>query len=88
MFDKWIERHLLDMRAQPRQKRTVIGPAGTFRPLEDGERVILGPGGAKIRVVERIGDKGSVSGNQIETNEQLHAVVRPASLALRLGVHE
>lgn len=84
LLDKWVQSHLTSMRAQPKQRRTVIGPAGTFRPLDDGEAVLLGPDGTPVRIVERIGDDGQASGNQIEHGDHLHAVVRPRTHIIRL----
>lgn len=82
-LDVWVGKHLTYMRAAPRQRRTMIGPAGTFRPLDDGEAVIVSPDGTPIRIVERIGDDGVVSGNQIEHGDVLHAVVRPQSIRMQ-----
>lgn len=83
-LDRWVQKHLFAMRADPRQRRTVIGPAGTFRPLEDGETVLYAPDGTPVRVVERIGEHGEVSGNQVEHGDVLHAVVRPRTLRVQM----
>jgi len=78
--DDFVAAYLTQMRAPLRQRRTVIGPAGTFRPLEDGERVLLGPDGTRIRIAENIS-----GGTQVEHGEHLHAVVRPKAATMKLA---
>ena len=86
-FDAWINRHLTEMRAPLRQRRTVFGAAGRFRPIEDGEQVIYGPNGVPVRIIERADpEHRRSSGNQIEHGDHLHAVVRPRPAELRLHV--
>ena len=86
-LDKWVDQHLTAMRAPLRQRRTIIGPAGRFKPLEDGEQIIFGPDGTPIRIIERADPEHKrSSGNQIEHGDHLHAVVRPRPVDLRLHV--
>jgi hypothetical protein len=56
---------------------TVFTVAGKIDVHKPGERVILGPSGEMIRVVEV-----PEGGNQIEHDEHLHAVIRPNSAAV------
>jgi hypothetical protein len=74
--DQWVQMHLNQMRAERRQRRTIItgtGAANRARLVEDrGERIIYGPTGQPVRVIEYVG------GNQIEQwDDKLHAIVRP-----------
>lgn len=58
----------------PVTEKIISTVAGTMRVHSSGERVIYGPRGEAIRVVEF-----AEGGNQIEHGEHLHAVVRPES---------
>lgn len=86
LADALVQKHLLEMRAPLRQRRTVIGRAGTFRSLEDGERVLTLPDGTRVRVIERADPEfGRSGGNQIEHGDHLHAVVRPRTHTLSMS---
>lgn len=74
--DEWVQTHLKQMRAERRQRRTLIlgsGATNRARLVEDkGERILFGPTGRPVRVIEYVG------GNQVEQwDDRLHAVVRP-----------
>jgi hypothetical protein len=75
--DQWVQMHLKQMRAERRQRRTLIlGAGGKNRARlidEKGERILYGPYGQAVRVIEWEG------GNQVEEDEHLHAVIRPAA---------
>lgn len=75
--DEWVQFMLKRLRAERRQSRTVItGAGGQNRARlvdERGERMLYGPTGQPLRVIEWEG------GNQIEEDEHLHAVIRPAA---------
>lgn len=74
-------RALRDHELRAPLKETIISTlAGTMRVRSDGERVIYGPRGEKIRVVEF-----TEGGNQIEHGEHLHAVVRPPTAEVTSG---
>lgn len=81
--DDYVNAYLLHMRAKPRE-RFVSTVAGTATVRSDGERVIYGPNGEPIRVLERAPERDGSTGNQIETDGRLHAVVRPAALSRRM----
>jgi hypothetical protein len=75
--DEWVQLHLKQMRAERRQRQTLIfGAGGVNRARltdDQGERIIVGPTGRPVRVIEYVG------GNQVEQwDDKLHAVVRPA----------
>ena len=76
--DEWLAGALDAMRATPRE-RTVFGPGGRHTEKTAGERVLLGPGGYPVRVIEF-----ECGGTQIEEHDgdHLHAVVRPGTLTL------
>lgn len=74
--DDWVQMHLKQMRAERKQRRTVIfgtGAQNRARLTDDrGERILYGPTGQPVRVIEHVG------GNQVEQwDDKLHAVVRP-----------
>jgi len=80
MFDRWVQQHLTEMRA-PLKKRTMFTVAGRSVQRSAGERIVYGPNGQPVRVVEL-----PEGGNQIEQDDRLHAVVRPQTLRLKLKV--
>lgn len=81
-LDEYVNAFLTAMRAETR-KRTVFTPAGRQVVRSNGERVIYGPNGAPIRVVEN-----PEGGTQIETDDRLHAVARPRVVEMNLGVNK
>jgi hypothetical protein len=76
---EYVQAFLTSMRARPKE-RTQFGPAGRATIRTDGERVLLGPRGEKIRVVEN-----PLGGTQIEHGDHLHAVVRPETVRIRVS---
>jgi hypothetical protein len=55
----------------PLQETTVFGPAGRGIIRRPGERILYGPGGAPIRVIQL-----PAGGTQVEHGDHLHAHVR------------
>ncbi len=70
-LDQYVGAFLTAMRAQPKE-RTQFGPAGRAVIRSKGERIIYGPNGERIRVVE-----DELHGTQVEHGDHLHAVGRP-----------
>lgn len=79
-LDEYVNAYLGAMRA-PLRAKTVFGPVGRSTAYESGERILFGPKGEKIRVIEHPG--GST---QVEIGEQLHAVVRPQPVRTRMDL--
>lgn len=75
-LDEYVQAFLTSMRA-PLRERTQFGPAGKAVIRSSGERVLYGPRGEKIRVVE-----DTAHGTQIEHGDHLHAVVRPETVRI------
>lgn len=70
-----------ELRAQVRTKFVSTSAGNTHLTLQ-GERVILGPTGEKIRVVEM-----PTGGNIIEHGDHQHAAIRPRSAAVITKAH-
>lgn len=66
-----------ELRAQLNRTTFLSTSAGKTHLTRPGERVILGPTGEKIRIVET-----PTGGNQLEHGDHLHAVIRPGSAAV------
>lgn len=81
-LERYVQKHLTEMRA-PLKERTVFTTAGRSVQRAAGERIILGPNGQPIRVIEN-----PDGGNQIEHGDHLHAVIRPRPINLALGIKE
>ena len=77
-IDDYVQAFLTQMRA-PLRESTQFGPAGRSVIRRPGERVLLGPRGERIRVLEN-----TEHGTQIEHGEHLHAVVRPTPATTRM----
>ena len=77
----YVERYLMAMRA-PLTKKTMFTSAGRSTQLSNGERILLGPNGQKIRVIE-----DPMHGTQIEHGEHLHAVIRPQVVEIKSEGH-
>lgn len=76
--DQYVEAFLGAISQAGRMKeRTVFTRAGKMTVRNDGETVIYGPGGYPIRVVTKI------DGAQVETDDRLHAVVRPPLVTIQ-----
>lgn len=87
--DRWVHRHLHQLRAPLRQRRTVFGSVGRFRPLENGELTVYGPNGKPIKVVEVLNENtGQAGGTQIEDDEGRHAVIRPGVVTSSAAVED
>jgi len=82
--DEYVQAFLTAMRA-PLKQKFMSTVAGRVTLRRDGERVIYGPNGAPIRVVEKVNHAdGSSGGNQIEHGDRLHAVIRPPTVQAKL----
>jgi hypothetical protein len=80
--DAYIQRHLTEYQAELRAK-TMFGPAGKQVIRHQGERVVLAPNGAKIRVIQLPAGAG-IGHTQVEHGDHLHANVRPDPLNLKV----
>lgn len=79
-LDEYVNAYLGAMRA-PLRAKTTFGPAGKSTTYAPGERVLYGPKGEKIRVIEHPG--GST---QVEVGDQLHGIVRPQPVRTRMDL--
>ena len=77
-LDDYVAAFLMHMRA-PLKQATTFTPAGRTVLHRDGERILYGPRGEKIKVVE-----DTRHGTHIEHGDHLHAVVRPQSVTNKL----
>lgn len=78
-IDEFISAYLMGLRA-PKKERFVSTSGGTARIKVKGERVIFGPRGEKIRILEDENDN-----TQVEVGDQLHAVVRPLPVRIKVS---
>jgi hypothetical protein len=81
-LDEYVNAYLMTMRA-PLKEKTVIGPAGRCVIRSQGERILFGPKGEKIRVIE-----DPSHNTQIEVGDQLHGVARPDAVRTRMSVRQ
>jgi hypothetical protein len=79
-LDQYVQAYLTSMRA-PLKQRTVFTQAGRTVVHESGERILYGPKGEKIRVIEHPGHA-----TQIEHGDHLHGIVRPQPVHIRIPV--
>ena len=82
--DAYVQAHLKQFEAELRAK-TMFGPAGKQVIRSQGERIVVAPNGARIRVVQLPAGAGS-GHTQVEHGDHVHAHVRPDSLNLQLKV--
>jgi hypothetical protein len=75
-MDEFLERYITRLRA-PTRKVTRFGPGGRARGERSGEKVIYGPDGSPLRIVEHPG-----GGVQVEEGDRKHAVIRPPAAVL------
>jgi len=80
----YIERHIRQYQAELRSK-TVFGRAGRAVIRTQGERIVLGPNGERIRVVQLPAGDGP-GHTQVEHGDHVHANIRPNPLTLTLKV--
>lgn len=78
-LDEYVQAFLTQMRA-PLKERTQFGPAGRSVIRSSGERVLLGPKGDRIRVIE-----DPLHGTQVEHGDHLHAVIRPETVRIKVS---
>lgn len=76
--DEYVQRQLLALRNKQRN-RFVSTIAGRLHIRIPTERRVVGPDGKSFRIVQH-----ELGGTQVETEDHLHAVVRPPTI--RLGV--
>lgn len=79
-IDEYVQAFLSSMRA-PLKQRTVFTSAGRTVVHDSGERILYGPKGEKIRVIEQPGHS-----TQVEHGDHLHGVVRPKPVRVRMPV--
>lgn len=79
-LDEYVAAYMHSMRA-PLKAKTMFGPAGRQVVHESGERILYGPKGEKIRVIEQPGHS-----TQIEAGDRLHGVVRPQPVRTRMDL--
>ena len=82
--DAYVQKHLQQFEAELRSK-TIFGRAGRAVVRTQGERIVVAPNGARIRVVQLPAGVGS-GHTQVEHGDHLHAHVRPTPLNLQLTV--
>ena len=70
--DEFVRRNLAQLRA-PLKRATVFGPAGRWTRRRTGERIILGPNGTPVRVVQYIDGGTAVE----HGSDHRSAVARP-----------
>lgn len=73
-LEEYVQAALKAMRA-PLRERTQFGPAGRAVIRSAGERVLFGPKGQPIRVVE-----DERHNTQVEHGDHLHVVMRPRTV--------
>ena len=78
--DEFITRHLTELTA-PLKRSTTFGPAGRWVQRKTGERVILGPDGTPIRIMQYVDGGSAVE----HGNDTRHAVARPQPARLKLN---
>jgi hypothetical protein len=78
-LDVYVQAHLTQMRA-PLKQATVFGKAGRWVRHRTGERVILGPNGKPIRVVQYVDGGSAVE----HGSDYRHAVARPVPHIIRI----
>jgi len=83
-LEDYVQMHIKEMRA-PRVERTMFGPAGRQVLTSDGERIILGPQGQRIRVIEK-SDGNLIEHEDEQGDTHIHANVRPGRVKLGLSV--
>jgi hypothetical protein len=79
--DAFVQRHLTELRNRELRHRFISTVAGRVRLRLDTERMLRGPDGQAIRVIEDI-----KHGTHIEHGDHLHAVVRPSTLRMRTKI--
>jgi len=80
--DQFIAANLKQLTA-PLKRATVFGPAGRWQRRRTGERVILGPDGTPIRIVQYV-DGGTAVEHGIEHRS---VVARPQPLRVKLNLN-
>lgn len=78
-IDEYVRAFLTSMRA-PLKEQTVSTSAGTTRIRKPGERILYGPKGQPIRVIEL-----PEGGNIVEHGDQQHAHVRARPIRVGLA---
>ncbi len=77
----YVQAFLTAMRA-PLKEKTVFTSSGKSVIRSNGEKILYGPNGEPIRVIE-----DPEGGTQIEHGDHLHAVVRPQIARTKLIVN-
>ena len=79
-LDEYVGAFLMGMRA-PRSERTVFTSAGRHVVHGKGEKILYGPKGEKIRVIE---DENR--NTQVEAGDRLHGVARPQPQRMKVSL--
>lgn len=83
-IDDYVAAFRRAMRA-PLKERTQFGPAGRAVIHSSGERILFGPRGEKIRVIEDTRHGTQIEHTGKDGDDHLHAVVRPATTHITLS---
>jgi hypothetical protein len=76
--DEFVQRHLTELRNRDLRRRFISTVAGRAHIRLDTERMMRGPDGQAIRIIEDVRH-----GTHIEHGDHQHAVVRPSTIKLR-----
>ena len=79
----YVEKHIREYQAELRAK-TVFGPAGRAVIHSQGERIVLGPNGERLRVVQLPGNATQIEHEDEHHDTHIHANVRPSALNLKI----
>jgi hypothetical protein len=82
-LDQYVDAYRLMAMRAPLKQRTTFTPAGKTVVHESGERILYGPKGEKIRVIEHPG-----GATQIEHGDHLHGIVRPKTYRVRMSLDQ
>jgi len=85
-LEGWVQSHINHLRA-PLKSRTMFGPAGRAVIRSKGERVIFGPDGQPVHVIELPEGGTQIEHDDEDGNYHLHANIRPQTIRLRLDVN-
>ena len=79
----YVEKHIREYEAEMRAK-TMFGPAGRAVIRSQGERIVLGPRGEKLRVVQLPGNHTQVEHEDEHRDTHIHANVRPSAVNMKI----
>ena len=79
----YVEKHIREYEAELRAT-TMFGPAGRAVIHSQGERVVLGPRGERLRVVQLPGNATQVEHEDEAGDTHIHANVRPSAVNMKI----